>query len=251
MHGKRSLEGTFLGGCVFTGRLAAKAIADAAATVNQLRAGPRSMPASPPAGRRLIRASSRRAALLSAIGIASTGPPPAAGWPYSGWQRRLGGGQAGAAHRPSSRCTTTHRDTAADTPRHQARLTPSPGSRGLLLAWDGRAGAAGASGPRASRVAAELLAHRREQLVAVVGLAARAEAARTARVASTGAGTPSSIAASTVQRPSPESETRPLNSVELGRLDAARPRSGRAATRRHAAAPPDLGDLRAGRGRSE
>ena len=50
MHGKRSLEGTFLGGCVFSGRLAARAIADAAATVNQLRAGPRSMPASPPAG---------------------------------------------------------------------------------------------------------------------------------------------------------------------------------------------------------
>jgi predicted oxidoreductase len=28
MHGKRSLEGTFLGGCVFTGRLAAQTIAD-------------------------------------------------------------------------------------------------------------------------------------------------------------------------------------------------------------------------------
>ena len=27
LHGKRSLEGTFLGGCVFTGRLAAHAIA--------------------------------------------------------------------------------------------------------------------------------------------------------------------------------------------------------------------------------
>ena len=27
LHGKRSLEGTFLGGCVFSGRLAAKAIA--------------------------------------------------------------------------------------------------------------------------------------------------------------------------------------------------------------------------------
>ena len=26
MHGKRSLEGTFLGGCVFTGRLAARSI---------------------------------------------------------------------------------------------------------------------------------------------------------------------------------------------------------------------------------
>jgi predicted oxidoreductase len=30
MHGKRSLEGTFLGGCVFTGRLAAQAIAEGA-----------------------------------------------------------------------------------------------------------------------------------------------------------------------------------------------------------------------------
>jgi predicted oxidoreductase len=29
MHGKRSLEGTFLGGCVFSGRIAARAIADA------------------------------------------------------------------------------------------------------------------------------------------------------------------------------------------------------------------------------
>jgi predicted oxidoreductase len=28
VHGKKSLEGTFLGGCVFTGRLAAKAIAE-------------------------------------------------------------------------------------------------------------------------------------------------------------------------------------------------------------------------------
>src|SRR3954466_2043648 len=31
LHGKRSLEGTFLGGCVFTGRIAAKAIADGGA----------------------------------------------------------------------------------------------------------------------------------------------------------------------------------------------------------------------------
>ena len=28
MHGKRSLEGTFLGGCVFSGRLAARTIAE-------------------------------------------------------------------------------------------------------------------------------------------------------------------------------------------------------------------------------
>jgi succinate dehydrogenase/fumarate reductase flavoprotein subunit len=27
MHGKRSLEGTFLGGCVFSGRIAARTIA--------------------------------------------------------------------------------------------------------------------------------------------------------------------------------------------------------------------------------
>ena len=31
MHGKRSLEGTFLGGCVFSGRLAAQAIVAAGA----------------------------------------------------------------------------------------------------------------------------------------------------------------------------------------------------------------------------
>jgi predicted oxidoreductase len=30
MHGKRSLEGTFLGGCVFSGRIAAQAIASRA-----------------------------------------------------------------------------------------------------------------------------------------------------------------------------------------------------------------------------
>ena len=72
MHGKRSLEGTFLGGCVFSGRLAARAIADAAATVNQLRCWSAINASFATRGRRLIRASSRRAALLSAIGIAST-----------------------------------------------------------------------------------------------------------------------------------------------------------------------------------
>jgi predicted oxidoreductase len=35
MHGKRSLEGTFLGGCVFSGRIAARAIADAGASPNR------------------------------------------------------------------------------------------------------------------------------------------------------------------------------------------------------------------------
>jgi predicted oxidoreductase len=33
MHGKRSLEGTFLGGCVFSGRIAARAIASAAGAI--------------------------------------------------------------------------------------------------------------------------------------------------------------------------------------------------------------------------
>jgi hypothetical protein len=35
LHGKRALEGTFLGGCVFTGRLAAKAVAAATAPPRQ------------------------------------------------------------------------------------------------------------------------------------------------------------------------------------------------------------------------
>jgi predicted oxidoreductase len=40
MHGKRSLEGTFLGGCVFTGRLAGQAIARAGATSRSARPEP-------------------------------------------------------------------------------------------------------------------------------------------------------------------------------------------------------------------
>jgi uncharacterized protein len=47
MHGKRSLEGTFLGGCVFTGRLAAAAIAGAELP---LRTPPAIGPAQPPHG---------------------------------------------------------------------------------------------------------------------------------------------------------------------------------------------------------
>ncbi len=47
MHGKRSLEGTFLGGCVFTGRLAAAAIAGAELP---LRTPPVLAPAQPPHG---------------------------------------------------------------------------------------------------------------------------------------------------------------------------------------------------------
>jgi hypothetical protein len=38
MHGKRSLEGTFLGGCVFSGRIAARAIAEARGPVAEERA---------------------------------------------------------------------------------------------------------------------------------------------------------------------------------------------------------------------
>ena len=40
MHGKRSLEGTFLGGCVFTGRLAAAAVAGAELPLSTLGASP-------------------------------------------------------------------------------------------------------------------------------------------------------------------------------------------------------------------
>ena len=49
---------------------------------------------------------------------------------------------------------------------------------------------------------------------------------------STGAGTASSMAASSVQRPSPESETRPANFGEIAGFRAAPPPSDRAATRR-------------------
>ena len=76
-------------------------------------------------------------------------------------------------------------------------------------------------------VPAELLAQGRQQLVGVVGLAARAEAL-VERLASTCAGTASSIAASAVQRPSPESETWPEKLARRGLHAAPRP-SGRAA----------------------
>src|SRR5436309_14195456 len=39
MHGKRSLEGTFLGGCVFSGRLAARAIIESARQSGTLEVG--------------------------------------------------------------------------------------------------------------------------------------------------------------------------------------------------------------------
>ena len=72
--------------------------------------------------------------------------------------------------------------------------------------------------------------------------AARAESLVERRV-STGAGTASSIAALIVQRPSPESETRPANSAardldQRGRRQVQQPRGD------HAAAPPHLGDVR-------
>ena len=69
-------------------------------------------------------------------------------------------------------------------------------------------------------------------------------------VAITGAGTPSSIAAVTVQRPSPESLTRPENSASVGRLlqrgggEVEQPR------RDDAAASPHLRDLARCRGRT-
>jgi predicted oxidoreductase len=39
MHGKRSLEGTFLGGCVFSGRIAARAIVDSASRLQEAWSG--------------------------------------------------------------------------------------------------------------------------------------------------------------------------------------------------------------------
>ena len=59
----------------------------------------------------------------------------------------------------------------------------------------------------------------------------------------TGVGTPSSIAAIAVQRPSPESETRPVNSDEVGRFLQRRRGQVEQPGADHAAAPPDLGDL--------
>ena len=64
-------------------------------------------------------------------------------------------------------------------------------------------------------MAAELPSHRREQLVRVEPLAARGEP-REQRGGEHSAGTPSSIAAIAVQRPSPESETRPANPSSAG-----------------------------------
>ena len=59
----------------------------------------------------------------------------------------------------------------------------------------------------------------------------------------TGAGTPSSIAAIEVQRPSPESETRPGEVGEVGRFLHRRRGQVEQPGADHAAAPPDLGDL--------
>jgi hypothetical protein len=66
-------------------------------------------------------------------------------------------------------------------------------------------------------VAAELPPHRRQEPVRVQRLAAGAEAlVERGRAESTGTGTPSSIAARIVQRPSPESDTRPPNPSRSG-----------------------------------
>ena len=68
--------------------------------------------------------------------------------------------------------------------------------------------------------------------------------ARTAPSVRTGAGTPSSIAAIEVQRPSPESETRPREVREVGRFLQRRGGQVEQPGADHAAPPPDLGDLR-------
>jgi len=69
-------------------------------------------------------------------------------------------------------------------------------------------------------VAAEGHAHGGQQLVGVDGLAAGTEPGNN-EAESTGTGTPSSIAAFTVQRPSPESETRPAMPSSFGLLFSA------------------------------
>ena len=64
MHGKRSLEGTFLGGCVFSGRIAARAIAEAARTLRTPESAARA---------------SGRSTLAGAVGVrlrAYAGPRP-------------------------------------------------------------------------------------------------------------------------------------------------------------------------------
>ena len=98
---------------------------------------------------------------------------------------------------------------------------------------------------RLLEVPAELEAHRREQLVGEVRLAARAEAL-VERRREHGAGTASSMAALIVQRPSPESDTRPANFDELGILEQRGGRQVEQPRGDHAAAPPDLGDVAAG-----
>ena len=64
-------------------------------------------------------------------------------------------------------------------------------------------------------MAAEGETHRRENLVGEIIVPRKLNRAKSAAL-NTGAGTPSSIAASIVQRPSPESETRPENSASSG-----------------------------------
>ena len=98
-------------------------------------------------------------------------------------------------------------------------------------------------------VAAELEAHRGEQPVLEVGLAARAKRSKSA-AASTCAGTASSIAASSVQRPSPESDTRPAKRSSVGSRGERRRGQVEEPRGDDAAAPPDLGDRRRGRSRT-
>ena len=90
-------------------------------------------------------------------------------------------------------------------------------------------------------MSAELVSHRRQQLVLEVRFAARTEALIERGGQHRHRAPPSSIAALIVQRPSPESETRPENSASSGSLtsDAAVKSSSHDATtlpRRHTSA---------------
>ena len=91
-------------------------------------------------------------------------------------------------------------------------------------------------------VTSELQSLRRLHLVREQLAAARGEAA-VERGGEQGAGTPSSIAAMDVHRPSPESETRPANCSSPGSARSASAVRSSSHERDDAAPPPHLGDL--------
>ena len=105
-------------------------------------------------------------------------------------------------------------------------------------------------GPGLLDVAAEPEAHRGQHSGPAKSASPRELKRSYSAAASTWAGTASSIAALSVQRPSPESETRPANFVELRVCGERRGGQIEQPRRDHAAAPPDLGDVGAGRGRT-